>query len=177
MTSSLGKAGQIIFGPALIVLLLAILFWGGFQMVHQVNLSKSNPAVPEPRLVEPPPLKIPKEYDPADTLLDLKMERDRERSNDLERVQQLLDQNGLSEEVRRAAEKELWRLTQATAREHELENLLLAKGYKHCLVTVGERLVTVVVAGGLRPEQAKLIGEMAADISTFSLDRIQIVER
>jgi stage III sporulation protein AH len=168
--------GNIRSGSILLVALLALLFWGGFQMVHRVNQVNKEPVAESP-LVEPPPLTIPKEYNPGDTLLDLKLERDRERSEDMERVQQLLEQAGLSGDVRKSAEKELWRLTQATAREHELENLLLAKGFDQCLVTVGEKLVTVVVAHKLQPDQAKLVGELAADISTFNLDQIQIVER
>ncbi|TCL70796.1 SpoIIIAH-like protein [Hydrogenispora ethanolica] len=152
--------------------LFGFFFWLGYRYIVQVN----SDIVPPP-VQEPIPPKIPRQYSPNDTLLDLKLERDRERSQEAEQVQELLDKVGLSDQVRKAAEEELWRLTQNAAREHELENLLLAKGFKDCLVTIGQRMVTVVVGANLQPEQASTIGQLAAEVTALGLDRIQVVER
>ncbi len=155
----------------LFVLLFAALFYLGYQHIVTVN------SVKIPPIQEPLPLKIPRQYDPNDTLLDLKIERDRERSREVERVEQLLEKVGLSDEVRKQAETELWRLTQSSSKEHELENLLQAKGFTNCLVTIGQRMVTVVVPGKLQPDQAGVIGQMAVDITAFNPEQIQVVER
>lgn len=153
--------------------LFGIFFWLGYSHIVQVNAVKVQP----PPVKEPIPPKIPREYTPNDSLLDLKLERDRERSQEVEQVQELLDKVGLSDEVRKEAEQELWRLTQVASKEHELENLLVAKGFKNCLVTIGQRMVTVVVGAKLQPDQASAIGAMAAEVTAVGLDRIQVVER
>jgi stage III sporulation protein AH len=151
--------------------IFAMLFWVGYRYIVQLNTIKTPPV----KVVAPVP-EQPRN-NPNDSLLDLKMERDRERSQELEQVQQLLDQIGLSDDVRKQAEQELWRLTQASAKEHELENLLQARGFEHSLVTIGQKLVTVVVEQQLRPEQASAIGQMAAEVSNLNLDQIQVVEK
>jgi len=132
--------------------------------------------VPIPEKSAVPQQVIP-DYRPGDSLLDLKIERDRERSEDLEQVKEILSQGGISNGVQEQAEQELWRLTRAIAQEHELENLLAAKGYQDCLVTVGAKLVTVVITETLRQQQARVIGEMVAEVAAVNPGQIQIVER
>ncbi len=151
--------------------IFAVLFWAGYRYIVQLNTVKTPPVNVAASAPEQP------RSNPTDSLLDLKMERDRERSQELEQVQQLLDQIGLSDDVRKQAEQELWRLTQASAKEHELENLLQARGFAHCLVTIGKKLVTVVVDQQLQPQQASAIGQMAAEVSNLNLDQIQVVEK
>ncbi len=155
----------------IIVFVVTGLFCYGYNLVKPVETS------PEPPIKEPAPLNIPREYSPNDSLLDLKIERDRERSREIENIQELLDKIGLSDEVRKQAEEELWRLTQAAAKEHELENLLKAKGFTESLVTISQRLVSIVIAQKLQPAQVENIGELAAEVTAFNLEQIQIIER
>ena len=157
---------------AVTVLIFAVLFWCGYHYIGSINsaVQMSKPQVPAP-------VKIPREYNPADSLLDLKIERDRERSNEIEQVQSLLDKAGFSDETRKQAEKELWRLTQATAKEQELETLLAAKGYEESLVTISQNIVTVVLASKLNPQEAAGIGRMASEVTSYHLDQIEIVEK
>ena len=153
------------------VFLIVVLFGYGYYRASLVEIPKLPP------IKEPAPLNIPREYSPNDSLLDLKIERDRQRSQEVEKVQDLLDKNGLSDEVRKQAEQELWRLTQASVKEHELENLLKAKGFNESLVSINQRLVAVIVAKKLLPDEVRDIGQLAADVTTFNLEQIQIVER
>jgi membrane glycosyltransferase len=164
------------------------LFWYGYRWISTpdpvltgstVGLSATGPATtgPASELKEPGLLKIPREYNPSDSLLDLKIERDRERSRETEQVQDLLNKVGLTDETRKQAEHELWRLTQSTAKEHELETLLKARGYQESMVTISPKLVTVVVVGKLDPGKANEIGQATAEVTTYSLDQIEIVER
>ena len=153
------------------IFVLVGLFSCGYYWTIPVDIPKLPP------VKEPSPLNIPREYSPNDSLLDLKIERDCERSQEVERIQELLDKIGLSDEVRKQAEQELWRLTQATAKEHELENLLNAKGFTESLVSISQKLVSIVVAKKLQPDEVRDIGQLAAEVTTFNLEQIQIVER
>jgi stage III sporulation protein AH len=147
------------------------LFGFGFHQILSVN----TPRVPE--IKEPPLLKVPREYSPSDSLLDLKIERDRDRSQEKERVQELLDKVGLTDETRKQAEQELWRLTQATAKEQELETLLKAKGFQESMVSISPKIVTVIVTGKMDAERAGTIGRMTADVTGYGVDQIEIVEK
>jgi stage III sporulation protein AH len=159
------------FGIVILVLLLTGMFTYGYYRVIPTETPKLPP------VKEPSPLNIPREYSPNDTLLDLKIERDRERSQEVEKVQDLLDKVGLSDEVRKQAEQELWRLTQATAKEHELENLLKAKGFSNALVSVSQKLVSIIIDKKLDVNDVRDIGQLAAEVTAFNLEQIQIVEK
>lgn len=148
----------------------ALMFMLGYRQVIQVRQTEIPP-------VKNPAPSAPREYNPGDSLLDLKIERDRERSREVERIQSLLEQVGLSDQVRKEAEEELWRLTQATSKEHELENLLTAKGFKECMVTIGRKLVTIAVSGRLQPDDVKSIAITTSDVTGYLLDQIQVLER
>jgi hypothetical protein len=158
-------------GTVLMVLFLAVLFGYGYYRAIPAELPKLPP------VREPAPLNIPREYSPNDSLLDLKIERDRERSREIERLQGLLDKIGLSDEVRKQAEEELWRLTQATAKEHELENLLKARGLNETFVSISQRLVSIIIAKKLEAAEVRDIGQLAAEVTAFDLQQVQIVEK
>jgi stage III sporulation protein AH len=155
--------------------LAIIIFTGLFGVGFHQILSLNAPKVPE--IKEPPPVKIPREYSPSDSLLDLKIDRDRERSQEKERVQELLDQAGLTDETRKQAEQELWRLTQAIAKEQELETLLKAKGFQESMVSISPKIITVILTGKMDAERAGAIGRITADMTGYGLDQIEIVEK
>ena len=147
------------------------LFWVGYHQVIRVNKPLEAPKQ------ELAPLKIPREYSAPDSLLDLKMERDRQRSRETVRVQEIIEKIGLSDEVRKQAESELWRLNQVTSKEYAVENLLQAKGYPEALVTINTNLVTVVVKGKYKATEIGSIGQAAAEVTGYNLEQIEIVER
>ncbi len=153
------------------LLFCGIMFWYGYRQVSRANQS------PAPPPTKNPIPSVPREFNPGDSLLDLKIERDRERSREVERIQNLLDKIGLSDQVRNEAERELWRLTQSNSKEHELENLLKAKGFKECMVTISRKMVTIAITGKLQETDVKNIAITTAEVTGFNLDQIQILER
>lgn len=155
----------------LLVIISGIMFHYGYRQVIRAN----QPPIPPP--VKNPVPSVPREYNPGDSLLDLKIERDRERSREVERIQNLLDKVGLSDQVRNEAEEELWRLTQSTSKEYELENILKAKGFKECMVTISRKMVTIAIAGKLQADDVKNIAATTTEVTGFNLDQIQILER
>lgn len=156
------------------VLVFAGLFGFGFRYFLTVNTNESSP---NPEIKEPAPLKVPREYSPSDSLIDLKIERDRERSQERERIEELLEKVGLTDDTRKQAEQELWRLTQASSKEQELETLLKAKGFQESMVTIHTKMVTVVVSGKIDAGNAGSIGQMAADVTGYGLEQVEVVER
>ena len=155
----------------LLVIVSGIMFHYGYLQVSRANQR------PIPPPVKNPVPSVPREYNPGDSLLDLKIERDRERSREVERIQNLLDKVGLSDQVRNEAEEELWRLTQSASKEHELENILKAKGFKECMVTISRKMVTIAIAGKLQADDVKNIATTTTEVTGFNLDQIQILER
>lgn len=164
-----------VFRNKLGITVTALLMMGFFAYGYYRVIPVQTPKLPP--IKEPSPLNIPREYSPNDSLLDLKIERDRERSQEVEKVQELLDKVGLSDEVRKQAEQELWRLTQATAKEHELENLLKARGFSNALVSISQKLVSVIIDKKLDVDDVRDIGQLAAVVTAFNLEQIQIVEK
>jgi hypothetical protein len=148
------------------------LFWLGYHYIETINRPITKPmTLPAQPLTIP----LPKQYQTEDPLLEIKMTRDRERSREIEQIHNLLDRLNLGIEVRKQAEQELWRLTEAVAKENELESLLKANGLKNNLVTLSPNLVTVIIADKIHPEQVKLIGQLAAEVTAYQLDQIQVV--
>jgi hypothetical protein len=146
------------------------LFWLGYHYIEILNRPSAGPMAPPPHV-----LSGSKQYQVGEPLLEIEMTRDRERSREMEQLKHLLDRLNLGPEVRKQAERELWRLTAAAAKENELESLLKANGFENNLVTLSPNLVTVIIADKIHPEQVKLIGQLAAEITAYQLDRIRIV--
>jgi hypothetical protein len=157
-----------------VILIFTILFWVGYRYIHCLNLPPSD--LP-PTKTARPVMPESRHYRVEDPLLEIKLARDRERSREMERIQDLLDRITLSAEVRKEAERELWRLTRATAKESELEKLLAANGLTNTMATLHPELVTLIIADKIRPEQVKLVGQLAAEATAYPLDRIRIVRK
>lgn len=162
------------FWLGLTLVLCVGLFWVGYRYI--VNINQAEPRI-APRPIQAPVLPDLSKYDRYDSLLDLKMERDREHARAIERLQGILEKIGLSDQVRKEAEQELWRVTRVIGQEHELENLMKAKGFQESMVRMGESLITIIVSEQLQPEQARQIGQLASEVTTFNIQQIQIVER
>jgi hypothetical protein len=161
-------------GRLAVTLFMAILFWLGYRYIHHLNAPPPDiPPEKRAQLVKSESHR----YRVEDPLLEIKLSRDRERSREVERIQMLLDRVTLSGEVRKEAERELWRLTRATAKENELESLLKANGFTNTLATIHPQLVTIIIADKILPEQVKLVGQLAAEATSCPQDRIRIVRK
>jgi len=159
---------------SIVLALSCTLFLLGYQYIHRINQVEPDPLP----VVEKPKISMDHTvYSPDDRLLDVKLGRDRERSRELERIEALMSQSSISDQVRREAEREYWRLTQAISKEKELENILKANGFHNCMVTIGSKYVTVIVGGKLTPDKARSLGEYSAEVSGFSLEQVRIVEQ
>lgn len=155
------------------MVVLGLFFYLGYQYIGNVN--SFSPPISSPVQVQLTP--APSSYPANDSLLDLRLERDRERSQETERIQEMMDKSGLSDDVRKQAEQELWRLTQAVFKERELENLLKAKGFNESMVSVTPKMVTVVVNNKINAQQARIIGDLTAEVTAVPSDKVQIIDK
>jgi hypothetical protein len=118
------------------------------------------------------------ERDQGRSIADFRLERDREQSRQRERLQEMLVAAGAGSDWSKQLEKDLLSLEKRVNYEHELENLLSARGYPNVAVSVNEASVTIVMKGKtLAPEQVGLIGQWTADVTGYPIDQIRIVDQ
>lgn len=118
------------------------------------------------------------DQDQSRSVADFRLERDREHSRQRERLQEMLTSAGPGSDWGKQVEKDLLSLEKRVNYEHELENLLSARGYPNAAVSVNESSVTIVVKGKtLAPEQVGLIGQWTADVTGYPIGQIRIVDQ
>jgi hypothetical protein len=111
-------------------------------------------------------------------LISFKLNRDREQSRQRERMQELLISAEPGSEWGKKMETELLAMERRINAEHELENLLAARGYLDTAVYLNEGAVTVVFGNiALTPEQVSLVGQWAADTTGYPISQIRIVDQ
>lgn len=114
----------------------------------------------------------------GDFFSEYRLERSRARSKNIELLQQILADEGASEEARAAASTELVDLSKRTEAEAEAEALIRARGYDDALVFVRGDTCDVVVSGPeLMRSDAEQIGDIVARCLGLELANITIIER
>lgn len=114
----------------------------------------------------------------SDILDSLRLERSRTRSRNLESLEMVARDSGLSEEARTAASMQLLDLSKRTEAEAEAEALIKARGYKDALVFVRGDTCDVVISGReLSQADAEQIGDIAARCLGVELANITIIEQ
>lgn len=89
--------------------------------------------------------------------VDFRIERETQRSRQMELLREIADAPATEAATRKEAQEKLMALSQQAERETRTENILRAKGFKDAVVAVEEGGVTVVVRGGVTPEETATI--------------------
>ncbi len=114
----------------------------------------------------------------SDILDSLRLERNKTRSKNVESLETVARDSGLSEEARTAAGMQLLDLSKRTEREADAEALIKARGFKDALVFVRGDTCDVVIAGKeLTKADAEQIGDIAARCLGVDLANITIIEQ
>lgn len=122
--------------------------------------------------------KVVVDQDKSRSVADFRLARDREHSRQRERLQEMLTSAGAGSDWGKQVEKDLLSLEKRVNYEHELENLLSARGYPKAAVSVNDASVTIVVSDKtLAPEQVSLIGQWTADVTGYPIGQIRIVDQ
>lgn len=163
---------------ALIGLMMVALFaFGFFRANLRAGLKVSDGALL--KFIDNPDLQVKVESEEwlkeASTVVDFRLERERERSRLQERLEELF--STASEETAKEIHKELRDLAEKSAMEHELENFLRARGYHEVAVAIYPRGITVVIKDGNLSEQTvSTVGRLVADLAQCPLEEIRIME-
>jgi len=177
-----------------VLVLIGLTFWFGFfgdhkqvSMPDTMDLSQNTqadhdediiPAIAQaPRIVSELENNVVVSVTPAPTkFVEYRIEREKQRSQQLEYLEKMLETQSLSDQQRYELQKELLVLLDNIAKETDLENLLKANGYLDAVVLIENNSVTVVVPVTLTVQEAEIIGELVHRITNVRLDRITIID-
>lgn len=94
-----------------------------------------------------------------DFLAKQKLEKDRARAKKAEELGEILEEENISEEMRKSTEEELALMTEREEQEATAVNMLSAKGFEHAMVYITDENVTVNIRqkGISRSDTAKIV--------------------
>lgn len=103
--------------------------------------------------------------------------RKKNRDEAVSVLSELVDNINADETSRRTAAAAITGYVQTSEKEQQIENLIKAKGFRECIVFLGDNNATVVVeSDGLTSAQAAQIMDITSSETGFSFDVIKIIE-
>ena len=145
----------------------------GVGFYSRVAFDSSSEALPDPPLAVA--ALTQKQHSDEAVLVEFRWNRDRERSRLQETLEEML--RTAEGEQRAKVHDELLVLMKRQTLEHELENLLAAKGYTHNAVAVYPEAVAVIVKGKtLNANSVAEIGELVTRITGYRVEQVRIME-
>lgn len=95
----------------------------------------------------------------ADYFYSAKLGREQVRAKNTETLMEIVNNQNLTDKQKEEATKEIINITKNAQLENDVENLLAAKGFENCVVSIGEKNADVIV-----------------DISSITLEQAAIIE-
>lgn len=113
----------------------------------------------------------------SDYFTNAKMDREKKRDESIEMLTEILNSDNSDAESKENAEAQIELLAKFTECEVAAENLIKAKGYKDCIVFMGENVTSIaVMTEGLNEIDAATIAQIAADTGGCTAEEVKIVE-
>lgn len=110
--------------------------------------------------------------------VDYKMQRERARSQQVEILKDIVNSPSTAGETRQLAQDRLLEISAGIAREVGIENLLKARGYRHAVVSMDQKRVTVVIGSqGLSSAEEAEIIELVSRETGFGEQGILILQK
>lgn len=107
-----------------------------------------------------------------------RLERDRVRSQQVEILREVINNPSSTTENRRDAQQKMINLTNSLQKEMELENLLMAKGFRDAVAMLQPNNVTVVVlAKSLTPEEVTRISDLVCRTTSCKPEQVVIIPK
>ena len=107
-----------------------------------------------------------------------RLERERTRSEQVERLNEVINNPNSSEDIRLKAQEELLWFTNNMGKEIKIENALLAKGFTDAISVIEKESVMVVVPSeGLRDDEIARIADIVTMISGCKMEDVVIVPK
>ena len=113
----------------------------------------------------------------SDYFAAVRLSRQEARDSAVSLLQEAMADNEEGEDTTTNAQLDV--LVQTALCEAQIESLVIAKGYSDCVAYIGEEGISVAVAapeGGLLQEDVAVIADIVMTQSTFTIDKIRVVE-
>jgi len=130
-----------LLGILLFAAIVAYLIW--FVAYKRAEFLKGPLVAPASPSGEPASKALP--VPESDYFADSKVERERQRSQELERLREIVSSPDSDAQVKKEANQRLLALTQEAAKESEVEHLVKARGYEDAVAFMGNGALVIVI--------------------------------
>jgi len=145
------------------------------------NSSVSSPEVKIPEAPKPPP-PAPAPVQPAPTVTQgdyfskAKQERQKNREEASDMIKETMNRSSNNETAKAEAVKQVTKIAKTIQEETNIENLLKAKGFNECLVTIKDDACSIIVGNKLDEKKILIIKDVIAGQSNLSLEKLKVAE-
>jgi len=134
--------------------------------------------VTKPTISVQPTLTIETMKSESDYFFDARIDRERSRSQELERLREVMASKAADAGTKREANTQFLAVSRDSARENEIENLVRAKGYEDALAFMGHGSAVIVIkAGEVSQVDIVRITEIVSQVAGVKQDTLRIVAR
>lgn len=110
--------------------------------------------------------------------VEYRLERERTRSQQIDLLREIVNNQNSSEETRKEANRRLLAISQSIDTEMKLENLIRAENFKDAVAFVQEKSATVIVQAPILTElDKKRLTEIAVRVTGFSAENIVVISK
>lgn len=114
----------------------------------------------------------------ADFFVEYRLERDRNRSRQIELLQNIVNNPNSAPSERQEAQKKVIDITTMLEQELKLENLIKAKGYKEAILFIQPSSVIVIVqAQSIDANDATKIGDLIQRTTGHTMEQVTIIPK
>lgn len=134
-------------------------------MAEQGQTQAQDPTV-EPPLAEPPA---------RDYFVDHRMERERERSERVDLLREIVNNTNSSAEARTKAQMEMIELSSVREQEHQVERLIVGKGFADAVIFFGQATAEVIVkAESMTESEALSVADVVCTVTGINLKNVRV---
>lgn len=110
--------------------------------------------------------------------VDCRLTRDRIRSQQVDVLKEIAGNPASSVETRDRAQQELMKVTERTAMEVELENMVVAQGFRDAVVLIQEKSATVIIQGAsINSSEAEKIQDVVGRVALLEPGSIFVIPK
>lgn len=107
-----------------------------------------------------------------------RIERERTRSQQVEILREIVNNQNSSAQVRQEAQQKLIKISESLEKESKIENALIAKGFKEAVVVIQQNSVMVIVqSAGLRQDEIARISDIVIKVTDCKMEDVIIVPK
>lgn len=175
----------ILFG--LLLLCLAFVWLGitSLDMYKQAVLPERKESMTAPVTVTVPGVQSTMEITPQENgdsrdnfFSEYRIERDRKRSEQVEILREIVNNNNSSTQMRQEAQQKLIKISESLEKESKIENALIAKGFKEAVAVIQlDSVMVIVSSNGLRQDEIARISDIVVKVTGCKTEDVVIVPK